>query len=110
MNGIGTPVTRWEISPTLARINSVFSPLSEWIVTALVSRPVLPARFRIASSLPSLPGWRIQGEDGNLATVQPHEVVTPSITTTLVEIFVTLKVNIASVSFVFAVYSFSIES
>src|SRR5258708_27462322 len=47
---------------------------------------------------------------GGLATVQPHEVVTSSMTTLELEIFVTLKKNLASVSPSFALYSLNSAS
>src|SRR5579859_1390630 len=52
----------------------------------------------------------IHGLLGGLATVQPHEVVTSSMTTLELEIFVTLKKNLASVSPSLALYSLNSAS
>jgi len=95
---------------TLTLTKSSFWPLSVFTVRLFMIIPLSPANFMVAWSCPLPPGGIVQGTDGSLATVHPHEVVTPDRVTLAKETLVTLKVKNASVSLGLAMYSFMAES
>src|ERR1051325_5575279 len=75
--------------------SSGFSPAVLSTVTVFMIVPPLPRRSTVTLIGPPAPGATCQGCVGNLATVQPQEVVTRLISTSEEETLVRLKLTFA---------------